>query len=158
MRLWHKELIDVLPNKQLISQWRELCAIASCIVKNKTPNHVLVNKIMNYPIEHFEKYAELVQKEMKNRKFNISDRVKNTFESNCRQCRKYMPSDLILNISFDELYRKWHNNRYLIQCYYNLQEKYDCGGIDEQEWRRIRNKVVVDKEIRDADIYLTFHS
>lgn len=151
MRLWHKELIDVLPNKQLISQWRELCAIASRIVKNKTPNHVLVNKIMNYPVEHFEKYAELVQKEMKNRKFNISDRVRNTFESNCRKCRKYMPSDLILNISFDELYRSWHNDRYLIQCYYNLQEKYDCGGIDEQEWRRIRNKVVVDKEIRDVD-------
>jgi len=29
---------------------------------------------------------------------------------------------------------KW----YLKQCYYNLQEKYDCGGISEEEWEKIK--------------------
>ena len=49
MRLWHKDLIDVLPNGQLLGQWRECCAIARNIKAKGTPNHLLVNKIMDYP-------------------------------------------------------------------------------------------------------------
>lgn len=29
------------------------------------------------------------------------------------------------------------NNRYLTQCFFNLQEKYDCGGITDEEWGQI---------------------
>ena len=50
MRLWHKDLIPVLPRQQLLSQWRECCCIARNIVENGTPNHILVNKILDYPI------------------------------------------------------------------------------------------------------------
>lgn len=35
------------------------------------------------------------------------------------------------------IYKDWHNERYLKQCLYNLQEKYDCGGISENEWKII---------------------
>jgi hypothetical protein len=35
---------------------------------------------------------------------------------------------------YDDLFDTWHNDRYLLQCYYNLQEKYDCGGITEEEF------------------------
>ena len=35
--------------------------------------------------------------------------------------------------------KEWHNDRYLAQCYYNLQEKYDCGGISEDEWQKIED-------------------
>ena len=69
MRLWHKDLISVLPKQQLISQWRECCAIAKAIAENGTPNHILVNKVMDYPIHHFIIYSFLVYKEMKNRGF-----------------------------------------------------------------------------------------
>ena len=48
MRLWHVDLIDVLPRKQLLSQWRECCAIAKSIADKGTPNHILVNKITDY--------------------------------------------------------------------------------------------------------------
>ena len=48
MRLWHKDLIDVLPNQQLVAQWRELSAIAGAIQKHGTPNHLLVNFVY-YP-------------------------------------------------------------------------------------------------------------
>lgn len=39
MRLWHKDLIifHILPNKQLVGQWRECCCIAKNIQDNKTP-------------------------------------------------------------------------------------------------------------------------
>jgi hypothetical protein len=30
-----------------------------------------------------------------------------------------------------------HNDRYLKQCYYNLQEKYDRGIISEEEFEKI---------------------
>ena len=53
MRLWHTSLIPVLPREQLVAQWRELSAIAGKIQLNGTPNHVLVNFIMDYDFNHF---------------------------------------------------------------------------------------------------------
>ena len=60
MRLWHKDMIKYLPNQQLISQYRELCCIAVLLAKNHTPNHILVNPILDYPPEHFEQYCNIV--------------------------------------------------------------------------------------------------
>ena len=51
MRLWHKDLITVLPRQQLMAQWRECCCIIKNITEKGTPNHLLVNKIMNYDIK-----------------------------------------------------------------------------------------------------------
>lgn len=36
--------------------------------------------------------------------------------------------------------RLWHNDRYLIQCYYNLQEKYDCGAISPDKFQMVENR------------------
>lgn len=33
MRLWHIDLIPVLPREQLVAQWRECSAIAGAILK-----------------------------------------------------------------------------------------------------------------------------
>lgn len=67
MRLWHKDLIPVLPRQQLLGQWRECCAIMSNIAKKGTPNHVLVNKVMDYNHDHFYTYALHVKDEMRKR-------------------------------------------------------------------------------------------
>lgn len=77
MRLWHKSLIPVLPNKQLISQWRELNCIAKTIQIKKTPNHILVNKILDYNLMHFVAYTKLVLTELDKRNFDIK---KTTFK------------------------------------------------------------------------------
>lgn len=50
MRLWHYKLISYLPRQQLIAQWRECCAIANNLASKGTLNHLLVNKITEYPI------------------------------------------------------------------------------------------------------------
>lgn len=42
----------------------------------------------------------------------------------------------------DELFAGWHNDRYLTQCYYNLQEKHDCGGIADDEWEDIERRYI----------------
>lgn len=40
-------------------------------------------------------------------------------------------------VAFDDLYGEWHDHRYYNQCYYNLEEKFDCGGITDVEWKLI---------------------
>ena len=35
---------------------------------------------------------------------------------------------------YNELFSNWHNDRYLTQCIYNLEEKHDCQGITDEEW------------------------
>ena len=131
MRLWHKDLIPVLPRQQLLSQWRECCCIAKNITANGTPNHILVNKILIYPTEHFQRYSQEVAYEMIHRGYKCDI---NKFQSYNNDGVKFinMPSHI-------ELFNSWHTDRYLKQCYYNLQEKYDCGGIPEEEWDHIEN-------------------
>ena len=137
MRLWHKDLISVLPKNQLIGQWRECCAIAKAIAKNNTPNHILVNKIMEYPLEHFLRYTELIQIEMNNRGYN-ADLAK--FYRFFGPASEMIPCNLLNIVKYSNLFSSLHNDRYLKQCYYNLQEKFDCGGISEEDWIKIKNK------------------
>ena len=40
-------------------------------------------------------------------------------------------------VPYDDLFVNWHDKRYLNQCYYNLEEKYDCGGIPKDEWEKV---------------------
>ena len=75
MRLWHKNLISALPREQLVAQWRELSAIAGNIQTKNTPNHILVNKVIDYPYDHFITYAKLVRAEMTNRGYQTKNSV-----------------------------------------------------------------------------------
>ena len=133
MRLWHKDLIPVLPRQQLLGQWRECGAIARNISESGTPNHILVNKIMDYPLGHFYWYSRIVCDEMEERGFN----------PNWEKFRDYpiFQHKVFIMISYGEIFKAWHNKRYLLQCYSNLEEKYDCGGIPKKDWQEIVNKV-----------------
>lgn len=133
MRLWHKDLITLLPDKQLLGQWRECVAIAGNINRYGFPNHVLVNRVMDYHLSHFYKYCTLVTSEMYERGFKISDSaIEKIIEITDQNVRMGMEF-----ITREELFSGWHNERYLIQCYYNLQEKYDCRGMAAWEWQKI---------------------
>lgn len=127
IRLWHYKLIPVLPNKMLISQWRECIAIKRQWEKG-TLKHRLVSYIINYNKSYLTNYTRLVMNEMYAR--NIKTNNKLWFEmcdfSNCK----------IVDTNYKE-----HNNRYLKQCYYNLQEKYDRGIITNEEWNLINKNI-----------------
>lgn len=127
MRLWHKDLISVLPRQQLLGQWRECCLIAKQISEKGTPNHILVNKIMDYPPSHFIVYCNFVWKEMQDREYKC----------NYSKVAQYLPYVGLQYVSDSDLFKDWHNDRYLMQCFYNLQEKYDCGGITTNEYEKI---------------------
>ena len=132
MRLWHKDLINVLPRQQLCGQWRECCLIAKNIAEKGTPNHILVNKIIDYPIDHFMYYVGSIYTEMLTRGYNCTW---STFEK-----YKLNTVDGCIRCDHEHLFKDWHNNNYLTQCYYNLQEKHDRGGITDEEWKLIDNK------------------
>ena len=70
----------------------------------------------------------LIADEMRNRNFKVSESVVDKIIS---LNPKYN------TVEFEELFYYWHDNRYLIQCYYNLQEKHDCKMISDEEWERI---------------------
>lgn len=126
MRLWHKDLIPVLPDKQLQGQWRECCLIAKALHDGNL-NHLLVNKVKEYPVEDFIAYTLIVYLEMR-------ARGKNPIMVRFGQYTSDKTRIIDLN---REIFLEWHNDRYLKQCFYNLQEKYDCGGISPEEWDKI---------------------
>ena len=129
MRLWHKDLIPILPREQLVAQWRECSAIAGNIKTKGTPNHILVNKIMDYSFDHFITYAATIRAEMTKRGYRTMDSVWQKIISIADGEYEIIP--------LEKVYPAWHNTRYLYQCYMNLAEKYDCGGIEEKDWKKI---------------------
>ena len=134
MRLWHKDMIKYLPREQLVAQWRECSAIASNLNTKGTPNHILVNKITNYPRIHFVSYAWHIRAEMTKRGYRTMDSVWNKI----LQTMETDYGDFHI-LSLEELFPEWHNDTYWIICYYNLKEKWLCGGISNDDWNRIDN-------------------
>lgn len=130
MRLWHKDIIHLLPNQQLVGQWRELCAIVKAIHTDGTPNHILVNYVTDYPTNHLIMYARLVHDEMHNRghKCDWSNFVQ------WIDWEIYAEDDP----TYKELFADKMNDRYLAECVWNLAEKRDCGGLTQAEFDRIK--------------------
>lgn len=135
MRLWHYKLIPVLPNAMLVSQWRECIAIERQWAK-RTLKHRLVSYVMNYNKAPFYQYVAEVRAEMYKRNIKYNDKY-------FKEIICFTNDDLI-NI-IDLTYYPEHNDRYLKQCLYNLQEKYDRGIISEEEWQKIED--LIGKEV-----------
>ena len=123
MRLWHYELIPVLPNQMLVSQWRECIAIKRQWEKG-TLKHRLVSYVKNYNKGIFLIYVYDILEEMEKRNIKYNKKILEEIKEFCGYFAKI------------DMYQE-HNDRYLQQCYYNLQEKYDRGIITEQEWNNI---------------------
>lgn len=123
MRLWHYDLVHVLPDKMLISQWRECIAIKRQWEKD-TLKHPLVSYVKNYNKQYFLNYVYRVIEEMKKRNIRYQKKFS-------QEIRDFCFSDDF--VSSSSVYKE-HNDRYFIQCFYNLQEKADRGIISKEEW------------------------
>ena len=148
MRLWHYKLISVLPNTMLVSQWRECIAIKRQWEKG-TLKHRLVNYVMDYDKEYFYNYVSHVVLEMVDRGINYKTSL-------CEEINMFCDVN-IWNVAFKDLEEyPEHNDRYLKQCYFNLQEKYDRGIITKEEWKKIYRFFYIDAtEITVGSINLT---
>lgn len=131
MRLWSYQLISVLPNAMLVSQWRECIAIKRQWEKG-TLKHRLVSYILKHDEIYFGQYVKNVIKEFTKRGIKYNDDL-------------YYELCLFSNVSYvnignSNINYPEHNDRYLKQCLYNLQEKADRGIIIQEEWQKIEDK------------------
>ena len=133
MRVWHKDLIPVLPGYQLIGQWRDCCLIARNLRTTGLPGHPLVNRVLDYPVVHFVMYCRLVSQELARRGYAHSWSSLSRWEARAN-------APLPEGLTSSEVFGQWHNERYFRQCFYMLQELHDAGVISSAEWGRIEEK------------------
>ncbi len=88
---------------------------------------------MDYNKTYFAWYVHQVYLELQNR--NI-------------KCKEVYLDEIITFCSYrlwqDNLYYPEHNDRYLRQCYYNLEEKYDRGILTEEESTKVTDAINID--------------
>lgn len=130
MRLWDISMLPYLPREQLVGCWRECSAIAGAIQKNGTPNHLLVNFVLNYNYDHFISYCFYLREEMTARGYR-------TMNSVWKKIISLKQDYAILHQS--EVYPYQFNQTYKKICFYNLLEKYMCGGITLSDWEKIED-------------------
>ena len=137
MRLWHYKLLPYLPDAQFKGQLRELVAIKrDWETKGKT-NHLLINRVMEYPKSHLSIYYARYIKEYKERnpcKF---------FEKTNIEFMSFgdIGFGMFVNCEEFEPFKDWHNKEYLRVCMANLYEKHFFGigksRITDEEWQRL---------------------
>ena len=129
MRIWSKKLIPVLPTKQLKAMRYEL---GDMIKQYPNIKHPLVKFANNYDISYLWWYLEEVRVQIESRGIKTNQ----DYDLNINK----IVSDKTDNIvECNKAVFKEDNHRYLKQCLYNLQEKYDRGIVSEEEWRKIED-------------------
>lgn len=92
--------------------------------KNGTPNHALVNFVLDYPYDHFISYAKLIREEMTHRGYRTMQSVFDKIVSLKPDWKE---------VSFKQIYAEKMNKVYFLICFYNLYEKILCGSIKEPD-------------------------
>lgn len=136
MRCWHKDIVKSLPELQLKSQWRELVIMAKDIHEKGSTNHLLINQIMMYDVNHFNSYCQIVMSAMIDRGITVTSQ-------SCQKLNSYtgfVPNGKLF-VTRDELFWDWHNKDYLRVCLCNLYEKHHFGvgksRITDEEWETL---------------------
>lgn len=113
MRCWHYKLLPYLPKSQLVSQWKELNSIFK-----KQDKHILINYVYEYNIQELHHYADLVISEMTKRGYKINSwtNYNDMFTE---------PTNVPL-----KPFKRHHTKQYLLQCFMNLEEKFERGQKD----------------------------
>ena len=140
MRLWHYQLLPYLPKSQLLSQKRECDLIWKDIKEGKQTNHILINYIWRYP--HYKinlaKYYMYLKEEFERRNYNFKN-------NSCFPDSDFDDSDYSykMNIDRGDMPFIEHNIYYLLQCYFNLEEKFHRGQKDfsKKEFDKLFNFV-----------------
>lgn len=119
MRLWHCSLLPYLPKGQLLSQKRECDLIWKDIANERKTNHILINYIWEYEdyLKELSVYYWLLKEEFDKRGFTFN------FSNN------FVTKNVFYGYGYKP-FENHHDDRYLWQCFYNLQEKYDRGQKD----------------------------
>lgn len=133
-------MLSVMPPKWILSQWRECLGVGGCLVVGL--NHATVNRVKNYSIQHFVVYCDIVRKEMLHRGYTVGT---NTIEKlnkdiNFEEILKdvQVTDEKTVLVNDVPLFDEWHDFRYIRQCYYMMEEKYDCGMLSDEEMNKLK--------------------
>ena len=129
MRLWSWQLLPYLSDMQFKGQLRELVAVLHEWRDKGKTNHLLINRVMEYPeadlYGYYRKYAKEYEK-----RYGVKLRYEEEFKEFGKVPTEYP-------------YRGWHDKKYLRICMANLAEKHIYGvgksRISKDEWERLCN-------------------
>ena len=132
MRLWHVDLLEFLPKLQFDGQLRELVSIMRDVRDKGKTNHLLINRVVEYPKNdlstYFYRYMWIYYDRYGK---HISEKIIKEFED-------FSPAYYDLG---EPIFEDWHNKEYLRICMSNLFEKHKYGvgksRITDEEWQRL---------------------
>ncbi len=137
MRIWHTELLPYLPDLQFKGQLRELVAIMHDWRDKGTTNHILINKVMDYPRSELSVYFANYCNEFYKR-YNAFPK---NYEKYIYEFAEFCCDEKMCLKEYRKLYKDWHTKEYLRSNLSNLWEKHFCGigkyRITEEEWERL---------------------
>ena len=116
MRLWHEQIIHLLPKNQLLGQHRECCALRG---NGWNKKHKTVDYVFTYSPYNLFVYHSKIMDEMEKRGYTVSREWR---DKNYRGQKAESYSKLEETSISSPIYKE-HNNEYLLECIENLAEK-----------------------------------
>ena len=116
MRLWHEQLIPLLPKNQLLGQHRECCALRG---NGWNKKHKTVDYAFSYSSYHLFIFHSLVMDEMEKRGYKVSEEWR---DKNYRGKTAEKYDNLEEKMIESPIYKE-HNGEYLMECIENLRNK-----------------------------------
>ena len=130
MRLWHYKLLPYLPDAQFKGQLRELVLIMHQWRDEGKTNHLLINKVEEYPKNDFVRYFLEYEVEYHKRYGKWLTKAWEEFKAF---------DDTAIEQRSNGFFDGWHNKKYLRVCMANLYEKHHFGigksRISDEEWQ-----------------------
>ena len=116
MRLWHEQIIHLLPKNQLLGQHRECCALRG---NGWNKKHKTVDYVFTYSPYNLFIYHSKIMDEMEKRGYRVSREWR---AKNYRGQKAESYSNLKETNISSPIYKE-HNDEYLLECIENLAGK-----------------------------------
>ena len=116
MRLWHEQIIYILPKNQLLGQHRECCALRG---NGWNKKHKTVDYVFTYSPYNLFIYHSKIMDEMEKRGYRVSTEWR---DKNYRGQKAKSYSNLEETKISSPIYKE-HNEEYLSECIENLAGK-----------------------------------
>jgi len=116
MRLWHEQIIHLLPKNQLLGQHRECCALRG---NGWNKKHKTVDYVFTYSPYNLFIYHSKIMDEMEKRGYRVSAEWR---DKNYRGQKAESYSNLEETNISSPIYKE-HNDEYLLECIENLAGK-----------------------------------
>ena len=116
MRLWHEQIIHLLPKNQLLGQHRECCALRG---NGWNKKHKTVDYVFTYSPYNLFIYHSKIMDEMEKRGYRVSIEWR---DKNYRGQKAESYSNLEETNISSQIYKE-HNDEYLAECIENLAGK-----------------------------------